>query len=121
MQQIPSVTVTVTPTFVPAITATPVTPGVVVIGNPYPNPVNPMVDDILIGMTFDKPMVEAKLRLYTVDYRLVREIRWYNLNAGFNLCKADKSRLKDLSNGIYYCIVIYDGGKSKLSKIIIIK
>ncbi len=121
MQQIPSATVTVTPTFVPAITATPVTPGMVVIGNPYPNPVNPMVDDILIGMTFDKPMVEVKLRLYTVDYRLVREIRWYNLNAGFNLCKADKSRLKDLSNGIYYCIVVYDGGKSKLSKIIIIK
>jgi hypothetical protein len=92
----------------------------------YPNPVNPGVDDVKAGLTLDRPADEITFRVYSPGYRLIREVRWSSVPAGYYTGTIGKSLLAELSNGVYYYrinITYQDktAEKMKIRKLIIIR
>ena len=59
--------------------------------------------DVKVLVLLDKPADEVTFRLYSSGYRLVREVKWTSLPAGAYTGIMEKSKLSELSNGIYYC------------------
>lgn len=111
-------TLTVTPTITPTTQAN---DGIV-----YPNPVNPGIEDVKLGITLNRPADVITFRLYSPGYRLIREIIWTSVPAGYYTGTVGKSQLVDLSNGVYYCrisITYQDKTteKMKIRKLVIIR
>ena len=114
-------TPTFTPTIqTPTITCTPTmtnTPSIVdeII---YPNPADPE-KDINLNIILDAQADFIIFRLYSTSFRLIREIKWGSVPAGFYNGIIDKSYLKSLSNGIYYYRVQinYHGKSPQMHKI----
>jgi chitinase len=121
-------TPTNTGTMVPTATTTP-TPAAVPAAQelkPYPNPVNPLVQDLLIAVNVESLSAEISFKAYTTALRLVRHIKLGTMSQGVKVCTIARDALKDLSNGVYFCVIEQQGNdkktsRSKTVKIIILK
>jgi len=126
--QLPTATITVTSTQQVIITFT-ATPGPYKKPKPYPNPINPNRDPYLkIAYDLDRNTDSLTIKIYTVAYRLVMEYTFDKIGVQQILqqgieCPTD--RLKNLSNGTYYYVIITKSGnnqsRSTVDKFILIK
>lgn len=113
---VPTATTTPTPAAVPAAQEL----------KPYPNPVNPLVQDLLIAVNVESLSAEISFKAYTTALRLVRHIKLGTMSQGVKVCTIARDALKDLSNGVYFCVIEQQGNdkktsRSKTVKIIILK
>lgn len=114
-------TTAATATYTPTATQTAVTPP----SEPviYPNPVNPVIQDLYAAINVKSGPSDVTFRLYTSAFRLVREVKISSVPAGAQLLCIGRDYLKGLSNGVYFISVEQGkGGKpGKPGKIIILK
>ncbi len=119
-------TVTGTPTpqpsqsFTPTITPTDAVPAAkepVTVELVWPNPVNPDISGLNIRLLLRAWSKEVTCSIYTVNYRLVRQISWGSLPGGICLQTISHDNLKGMSNGIYYFVVKSTGSNTGSSKI----
>jgi hypothetical protein len=79
----------------------------------YPNPINPVkISDFIISYNFSPGTDKVTVKIYTVAYRLIKEYVFDEpqmqqvIMQGYIQC--DTGRIADLSEGIYYYVVITD-------------
>lgn len=131
-----TVALTATPTlagtteFTATLTVTPASAATVVIEKAepksYPNPVNPLIQDLHIGFYVESASATVYFRMYSSASRLIRDVNLGNQANGWQTAAILRKNLAELSNGVYFFIVVQDGqdGKktrSSVNKIIILK
>ncbi|MCX8093638.1 MAG: hypothetical protein N3E50_05675, partial [Candidatus Goldbacteria bacterium] len=73
----------------------------------YPNPYNPVKEDLNINFEITQKCSIIKVRIYTAGYRLIKQItETGNYNSVKNTIKIEKRYLNNLTNGIYYFVVL---------------
>ncbi|PKL92869.1 MAG: hypothetical protein CVV21_00570 [Candidatus Goldiibacteriota bacterium HGW-Goldbacteria-1] len=89
----------------------------------YPHPYNPNDSMLRIRYTLTKKAKEVNLKVYSVSFRLVKEIKLSGeVYAGVKTAEIPASRLKTFACGTYYFVIRDDSGAaSKTDKLIIIK
>jgi hypothetical protein len=92
----------------------------------YPNPLDPVTQDLHIDIHIGSAGEQAGLRIYTTSSRLVRNITLGSGLYGDQIFTVTKGTLKGLSNGVYFLVVMQDDGnkktvRSKPVEIIILK
>ena len=117
-----TITLTVTPAASLTLSPTPVltvtTGGGSIV---YPNPCKPGVDDLYVAFNSEKAEQEVLLKIYTTQYRLIREMKWENVPQGYYDGRVDKTGLNGLANGIYYYVIISADKKYDIGKILFLK
>jgi len=94
----------------------------------YPHPFNPESDILKMNISFklSKSTQSVKIRIYSAAFRLISEAEISaNCTPGINTGSINRGKLKNLSAGTYYFVLIADDGegevKSKVDKMIIMK
>ena len=106
-----SVTATQTMTEVPAaatLTHTPTMLPTVANSYVYPNPCNPIYDDVNIAFNLDTAALAVRFEIYSVSYRKLRQISLGVYTAGTHRTLITKDKISGLASGIYYYLVVYD-------------
>jgi type VI secretion system secreted protein VgrG len=120
----PTQTLTTLYTFTPTATATTVLiatatasptfiqTAVVSVSKTYPNPINPLIQDLNVVFILNGYSENVKMLIYTPAFRLVRDIEIGTVPAGKNIAVIPGSKLRGFARGIYYYSVIFktDGG-----------
>ena len=84
---------------------------------PYPNPYDPVSNDLSIGVTVTKDTAYVLLKLYTVSGRLVRASEEpTNLLSGTGVVVFNKVLFAQLSQGIYYYYIIATDNEGKTTR-----
>ncbi|MCX8094282.1 MAG: glycosyl hydrolase family 18 protein [Candidatus Goldbacteria bacterium] len=106
----PSHTRTATPTATstPTPTSTPISNQQLAIGNLviYPNPYNPLKQDLRIKFDMEGTCKLIKVKIYTVGFRMIKEFIFEgNYMVGENTINIERKHLYKLANGIYYILI----------------
>jgi hypothetical protein len=84
---------------------------------PYPNPFNPVSNDLSIGVTVTKDTAHVLLKLYTVSGRLIRSSDVSaGLPAGTGVVVFNRALFTTLSQGIYYYYIIATDNKGETAR-----
>lgn len=71
----------------------------------YPNPVNPDVRDLQLGINFVSAATSVKFLVYTRGFRLVKSVELGASPAGFFIKPVSRTNLQDLSAGMYLYVI----------------
>jgi hypothetical protein len=71
-----------------------------------PNPYNPTKGDLKINILITGQLRIIKIKIYTVSYRLIKQITYEGEYAGENVISIEKKHLNRLANGVYHIIII---------------
>jgi hypothetical protein len=97
---------------------------------PYPNPINPhRAPELIISYYFTPGIDRVTIRIYTAAFRLVKQHVFEQAEVQQMITQGylslDISELEDLSEGIYYYVIITDNQgmteRSEVDKLIILK
>ncbi len=71
----------------------------------YPNPARRYLDDIKVKIDITRPAMETKIRIFTVNFRLIYEKPYGAVSARRAVLTIPAADFKDFAAGVYYLVV----------------